>query len=316
MKPFLWLSLIFALSSSSNAEDTFCGIIGDSLSSDCSCEESAEDEYGGTLTCSMELPDDADNLYMTVSMDPCADPMYAIFSAYDDDLGVSFTESYYADGDITEIPIEGMTLDLFFVDVQAEIAVSMEGDMDDLYVEVGIDVCEDVFWYGEECGANLFPEYFPIYIIQDTLDFGLHCASTSDAEEEEVVGVFPTPVPTKMPSLSQNKDSSSPLAYGSMTFSFIVFVVAACFGVGGAVLFYRCCYCGTDITQQSVRSKQADVEFTTIYKQQSFDIDKNQDSDNHQTENPHCRVSLSEPVKEVEVLQEVNDVSNVDATNL
>ena len=81
--------------------------------------------------------------------------------------------------DTEEIPIPELDWQIpgLPVGAQANIAVKMTGDLENLVLALGLDACITVPIVGTSCGADLPIPGFPLYLVQGTFDFSSLCAA-------------------------------------------------------------------------------------------------------------------------------------------
>merc|ERR1712167_114154 len=108
-----------------------------------------------------------------MGMSVCAEAAQVGFKLIDGDTGLTF--SYTAEaGDNLELPT-GIYLGIPDVgDVQIMLDVVMEGNIDELTMKFGFDLCMDVMGW-DTCCSEVEPEACPLVFLDTTMAFGDYC---------------------------------------------------------------------------------------------------------------------------------------------
>lgn len=153
---------------------SLCDVINEYLPSFCSCKPSAAN-YGGNVSCAVNVLD-VDEIMLSANIEPCSLPMYMNISIQDEDLGFKWRKNIKA-GDFEEIDI-GLDIGIPGVtDGGVYLAVELDGDIDNVSLELGVDVCGTIPILGQQCGSDIpgMGGILPIWLIQNTFDFGDLC---------------------------------------------------------------------------------------------------------------------------------------------
>jgi len=151
---------------------SLCSDIQDDLPSFCNCDASASGTYGAQVTCSVDILD-VETIDVVADLEPCKNPMYISLKVTEEDLGFSWSDSISA-GDTEEIDI-GLDIGIPDIgDAGVYMAVGINGDLSDVQVQLGVDVCATLPIIGKECGSSI-TSGLPIWILDETFSFSDVC---------------------------------------------------------------------------------------------------------------------------------------------
>lgn len=178
MKPFENENAVRLPSKSLGTADhaiSLCDVITDYLPSFCTCVASGDD-YGGTVHCDVNLLN-IDDILFSAEIEPCVNPMYALLDIQETDLGFHWSQSISA-GDFEEIDV-GLDIGVpGLTDAGVYVAFEIQGNIDNVDLALGLDICGKVPLIGEECGSSIpfLSDVLPVWLLNATFNFGDLCA--------------------------------------------------------------------------------------------------------------------------------------------
>ena len=155
------------------AGDSACDYLMDYLDeSMCDCE----DKQGGTgaiAQCSINVLN-IDTVGVRMDFEPCADPLYLSLDVTESAMGFEYNLGEFKAGEDDEVPIPGLMFGIPLIgSAQAEMAIKMSGNIQDLTVQLGLDACMSSI-VGTYCGKDL-TSGLPIYFLSGTMEFSDLC---------------------------------------------------------------------------------------------------------------------------------------------
>lgn len=148
-----------------------CDIISGNLPAICNCTDA---HLGGEVLCEVNVLD-KDTIGVAVNILPCAKPASISFNVTEADKGISYSvgESLPYTG---SIPVPGLSIVTPIGSGGVELEVTLDGDVDQMQVDVAVDVCVDVPVWGKECGSKITSD-LPYVLLNQTFDFSKVCAA-------------------------------------------------------------------------------------------------------------------------------------------
>lgn len=154
------------------AANGLCDYIADYLPSFCSCEDK---DLGAIAQCDVDVLG-LDTIGVKADFEPCAQPLHIDLEITESDMGIDYPITGITAGEDNEIPIPGLSWGIPIVGTaDAEMAVKIDGNLDDVTISLGVDACATVLGV-EECGSDLTSE-LPIYLLNSEFDFSDICDS-------------------------------------------------------------------------------------------------------------------------------------------
>lgn len=146
-----------------------CSSVAPYMPSFCTC---ADNSGGAVATCPYAIPSISDTITFVIDMEVCANPATVGVTLTDALSGITFTESITS-GETGSVPT-GIELSLAVASVGLNLVYTMTGNIDSLYVQLGIDLVVTVLYETVSC-ASYFPADCPYIFFDETIDFGNYC---------------------------------------------------------------------------------------------------------------------------------------------
>jgi hypothetical protein len=137
-----------------------CADIASVLPSFCTCDDL---DLGANLMCTVNFLD-LEEVSATVMIAPCATPAEVKAEIQEADMGIDYTIDYKA-GDTEQIPVPGLNIGFMGYSVGVVVDLTINGNIDNLQIDIALDGCADVPIFGNECGADLAPSMLPVDLI-------------------------------------------------------------------------------------------------------------------------------------------------------
>ncbi len=90
-------------------------------------------------------------------------------------MGIDYKLASLQAGTDEEYDVPGLVWTILAASAQAEMAVKIDGNLDDVAVELGVDACATILGY-KKCGKDLVTG-LPIYLISGKFDFSDICSA-------------------------------------------------------------------------------------------------------------------------------------------
>lgn len=151
-----------------------CTTVAGDLPSECTCSDS-QGGLAGIVQCSIDVLGE-ETITVKANIEPCHSPMEVQFEVSESALGIDW--HYTLDAGINkEIAIPGLSISIpGIASAGINAVLALDGNVDDLDVQLGIDVCGSVIIIGEECGSDI-SDALPIWILDEEFNFGSVCGS-------------------------------------------------------------------------------------------------------------------------------------------
>lgn len=156
------------------SQGSICGVIGGYLPSFCQCQDRAN--YESLVSCGVDLFG-YDTVTVVMDIAPCASRAYVDLSVHDSKFGVKYDIGKVAAGTDEDFDIPGLSIDIPGVPVSAGVVVDVkvDGNIDNLELQVGVDACAQIPVWGKECGSDL-TSVLPVWLLDTTFNFGHTCS--------------------------------------------------------------------------------------------------------------------------------------------
>lgn len=150
-----------------------CSAVAPYMPSYCSCTNNAG---GAVVNCPYTVVvggSPIDTITITMTLEVCANPATIGIKMVDQASGITFSESITT-GESGSIPT-GISVGVPMVgDVEILLAYTMSGNIDQLYVKLGVDLQAVIMGWTEKC-SQVYPNDCPVYFYEETINFGNFC---------------------------------------------------------------------------------------------------------------------------------------------
>ena len=151
-------------------ENGLCSYIAGDLPQECQCQDGQQGQF--QIDCTVDFLD-VDTIGFAAAVAPCAQPAEAQFRITESDAGIDWQKTYSA-GDTQEFAVPGLTVGIPLVgSAQVELAVGIQGNAQQLQMQLGLDACATVLGY-QKCGSDLTSE-LPYWVLSGSYDFSGYC---------------------------------------------------------------------------------------------------------------------------------------------
>ena len=181
-----------------------CAIMNRELPAECQCTEFG---HHGTLDCQVTMARQTIGAKAIVS--PCGSGGQGeasfVFSVSFD--GNSYDVASLSAGDSYSEPVPGLSFDVVLVEVDVKATLSFGGTISQMHMDVNLDLCGSVMFFGQECGAH-FDSSLPLTLFSMSHDFSNICSSSAPGPAPPA----PAP-PAPGPNYGDDDPAPSPGAY-------------------------------------------------------------------------------------------------------
>lgn len=161
-------------SASVGTPSALCEIIAGDLPSRCTCEDH---QFGGVIDCRVAIIFH-DTIGVRADILPCDDTAHVDLVVTESKHSVNITVAGIGAGHTKNFPIPFASVDIPKIgSVGLDASVRVDGDLDTLHLEIGLDACAQVAGH-EACGAQL-TRFLPIWLLKGSYHFGDFCKGES-----------------------------------------------------------------------------------------------------------------------------------------
>jgi hypothetical protein len=148
-----------------------CAVVGQHLPHTCQCQDY---DQAGVINCTVNVLN-VDTIDVGFRLEPCKDPMDLKFTVKEKDTGFSYSKTITAGMQEQEFDI-GLDINIKKIaKAGIWIAAQIDGDIDQLMVKVGVDVCGE-FLKKKFCGSKI-DKKLPIWLLNKDVSFGSSCGN-------------------------------------------------------------------------------------------------------------------------------------------